>query len=173
MPLRFAFLLAIFISCFSQAFAPYLPIMAFSPFLALACLRLRLIQTLWLALASGLCLDLLSSGNRLGIAIVSYILTILIVHRQRNHFFEDKVITFSLYGTLISSLTTLWMTLITLCTEPSFHSSWEFFAIDLILLPCVDGVCGFCLFILPHTLYLYLRKTLRVRFGKLRLGKSS
>lgn len=171
MPLALAFFIALFVSSFSLALLPNVSLMAFSPFLALACLRLPLIKTLWLALLVGLCLDLLSSEERLGTFMIAYLITILFLHRRRNHFFEDKIVTFTLYGTIISSLTTLWIALIALTSESAFTWSFEFFAIDLVLLPVIDGLSGFLLFILPHLLFQAVRKIIRLRFGHTRLGK--
>jgi hypothetical protein len=35
----------------------------------------------------------------------------------------------------------------------------------LLLLPCLDGLMGFLIFIFPHSLFLYIRKIARLRYG--------
>lgn len=172
MPLTLAFLFALSLGCFSHALMPEMPLMAFSPFLALAFLRLSLIKSLWLALAAGLCLDLLSSGDRLGAFILAYLFTTLLLHRLRKHFFEDQIVAFSLYCASISALTTLWLALVSSVSEPHFQWSPEFFAVDLVLLPCLDGLCGFLLFVFPHIVYVHARKKARLYLGNMAWKKS-
>lgn len=158
MPLILAFFLALFIGCFSQALFPELPLMPFSPFLAIASLRLSLQKTLWLALACGLCLDLLSSEPRLGVYAIPYLASVLILYRLRKHFFEDKLVAFSLYSAAISSLTTLGAALFS-----KIHWTLDFIAVDVVLLPCIDGLFGYLLFALPYAVFIYTRKLVRIR----------
>jgi hypothetical protein len=169
MGLFLAFSLACLLTFFSHAQWPEFPLMAFSPFLALVCLRAPLLKSLWLAVISGLFLDLLSSGERLGFYLLPYLLTLLLLHRYRKHFFEDRMVSFSLYCASISSVTTLWMALFSLVSGPRFTWTWEFFAVDLLLLPCFDGVIGFVLFVLPSTIIHLLKKTIRLRWVDFRL----
>ncbi len=167
-----AFLLAFFVSIFSHAFWPEFPLMCFSPFLALVCLRLPLLKSLWLTLFASLSLDLLSSGERLGFYLIPYMFSILLLHRHKKHFFEEQLISFALYTAIISSFTTLWMTLFSLVNGPKLSWSWQFFAVDLLLLPCMDGLMGFFLFILPYRAFRLLKKTPHWRIGFLRMRKS-
>lgn len=167
MHMSLAFFLAFFITCFSQALLPDLPLMAFSPFLALACLRLSLVNSLWLAFLSGLCLDLLSSGSRIGLYLIPYMAAVLILHRHRKHFFEDKVVAFTLYSAAISSLATLGTALFS-----ELQWTYDFIAVDLLLLPCLDGLCGFLLFVLPYSAFAFTRKMVRVRLIQMRWKKS-
>ncbi len=165
MPLLFAFFLALLLSISLDALMPNLPLMAFTPFVALASLRYPLLKALWLTLIAGLCLDLLSSGERLGLFMSAYLLTVLLVSRYRTHFFENKILTFSLYCAMISSLTTLWIALFFSMVEPRVNLNLPFVATDLLLLPCLDGLVGFLFFIFPHSVFLYIRKKARLRYG--------
>jgi rod shape-determining protein MreD len=156
--LAFPFFLALFVALFRTAFLPHLHLMAFAPFLAIVYQRKRFAASLWYALISGFIIDLFTSEFRLGIFALNYLLTTLLVYRQKRYFFGDKSLSLFLFTALISSVSsTLQLLLFTLFAK-KVELSGKLIVCDLILMPLLDAVYAFLWFTCPMKLYTHLQK---------------
>jgi rod shape-determining protein MreD len=150
-----AFFLALFIALFQTAFFPNLRLIAFAPFLALLFMRVSLLRALWLGLACGVIMDLLSSQMRFGLYSVNYCLTTLLLYHQRRHFFDDKPLALSLFTVLVAAVSTF----IELILRHLPLSGKVIFT-NVIAMSFLDGAYAFAWFTCPTKLY-YLIKQIK------------
>jgi rod shape-determining protein MreD len=152
-----AFFLALFVALFQTAFFPKLRLMAFAPFLALVFMRVGFVRALWLGLACGVAMDLLSSQMRFGLYALNYCLTTLVLYHQKRHFFDDKSLALSLFTVLVASVSTL---IEILFRHLPFNGKLIF--TDVIAMSFLDGAYAFLWFTCPTKLY-YLIKQIKWR----------
>jgi rod shape-determining protein MreD len=147
------FLLALSAAIFGSIFLPSFHMMAFAPFLALAYMRKSLLSSLWLALFSGIFIDLTTSEMRFGMHALCYLLVTFLLYKQKRHFFDDQPIALSIYTALISALASL---ILLIFRRIPFTPS--FFFTDLFLMPALDAIYAFFWFTCPLRLYHYGKK---------------
>lgn len=144
------------VATFFQSFRVQL----FFPLLAIAALRFSRIRTLWLAAGLGLTLDLLAADHYLGFRSLIFILVTAILYSYKRLVFEEKCLTFCLYSTLFGALYTSIMALLGTLGPSHFQWSLSFILIDLLLLPSIDSLIGWTLFIAPKPAIRFLKRTL-------------
>lgn len=157
-PLLYVFLITLLCTLFSTAVYPQIHLIPFAAFFALLYLRTSLTASLWIALGCGLLLDLISSDLRFGFYALNTCLTTLLLHRQKKHFFEEKLHSICLLTGSISASITIFHWVFYSTTHLECNLSWKLFFIDFILLPICDALAVFLWIYLPVILFIYSRK---------------
>lgn len=152
------FLLALFVALFRTAFLPSLSLMAFAPYLAILFQRKTFLTSLWIAFGCGLICDLLTSQNPFGLCALNFVLTTLLLHSQKRHFFEDRSLTLCVFTFCISSLSTLIQLLLFVMIGQPIGFSAPLILTDLLIMPLFDALYAAVWFIGPMKLYEYIRK---------------
>lgn len=162
MPLSIAFFISLLTSLFSTALFPSFRLFAFAPFITLAFTRKNLYAALWLSLACGLLVDMQQSQYHFGFYTLLYLLTTLVLYRQKWLIFSDKPLSLSLFVAIYSFVATLLhLTLLYLFGVPTPPSSlW--ITLDLFLMLPLDALYALLLFTLPHMAYTHLRKKILI-----------
>lgn len=112
---------------------------------------------MWIAFSCGLWLDLFSSETRLGFFAFTYTLTTLLLYRLRWNFFADHLSTLPIMSGLFSCTSTLIEVITLSLAEKELLLSWPWVFTDLLILPALDGIYGFAIFILPEILFKTLK----------------
>lgn len=149
----FPFLLSLLATLFCSIFFPNLHLLTFSPFLALFCMRNSFLNALWIAVLSGLILDLLSSSIGFGLNALAYTIATVFLYKQKRHFFVDQPLALSVYTVLFSSTIS--------CILYIFQNipfSLSIVISEFILMPILDGIYAFLWFTCPIKLYHYGKK---------------
>jgi hypothetical protein len=157
-PLLYVFLVTLLCTLFSTAVYPHIHLIPFTAFFALLYLRTSLIVSLWIALGCGLLLDLINSDLRFGFYALNTCLTTLLLHRQKNHFFEEKPHSICVFTGLISLSITVFQWIFYCGTHLECNLSWKLFFIDFVLLPICDAIAVFLWIYLPVMLFIYSKK---------------
>ena len=157
-PLLYVFFVTLLCTLFSTAIYPHIHLIPFTAFLALLYLRTSLLMSLWIALGCGLLLDLVNSDLRFGFYALNTNLTTLLLHRQKNHFFEEKPHSICLLAGLISLSMTAFQWIFYCAAHLEFRLSWKMFLIDFTLLPICDAMAVFLWIYAPVMLFIYSKK---------------
>lgn len=157
-PFLYVFLITLLCTLFSTAVYPKIHLIPFTAFFALLYLRTSLAASLWISLGCGLLLDLINSDLRFGFYALNTCLTTLLLHRQKKHFFEEKLHSICLLTGLISASMTILQWIFYCTTQLECHLSWKLFFIDFMLLPICDAFAVFLWIYLPVILFIYSRK---------------
>ncbi len=104
-------------------------------------------------------MDLFASRWRLGIHVVTYCLTTVVLYRGKAHFFEDKISTLPTMTLLFAVISTLIETVLLGVFSSGLPFSWGWTATDLVLLPVADAIYAMAWFSLPA--YLLRRRPSR------------
>lgn len=154
----FFFIYSLFITVCLPPLFPHLKLMFFAPFLIFVFYHQCQISALWLALAAGLIIDLLSANTRLGFYALTYCLTTWILYKQKQHFFADSLSTLPIMTFLFASLsTTIQVGLLSVFGQ-SIELSGNWILNDLLWLPLQDALYAGIAFTIPC---LFLPKTQR------------
>ena len=147
-----AFLLALIALALQGILVPRLAILAFAPFLALATLRCKHKQALWLSVLSGAVIDLLSD-DPMGLHALNYTLITALLFPFRKHFLYDQPLHLSLFTGLISVLSTILQLALLFLFDRRvpFEGKWVF--ADLVGMPVIDALYAFVWFAAPLTLF--------------------
>lgn len=164
--LAFPFFQSFFAAVFFPKIFPSLGLVFFAPFLAIACIRLPFIPSLSLALFSGLAMDCMSSSFPFGIQIFINCFIVLLLHRFKYHFFEEKMISIAVYTAIFSFFYTISSLFLFSLFEHPVPFSWRGIISDLIIMPLIDGIYGIIWFSLPKIAFNYLLCRLIKRFSK-------
>lgn len=140
------------------ALFPYFRVWPFAPFLAILFHRTTFIQALWGSFFCGLSMDLTSSQFPFGLLALSHSITTLFLYSQKKHFFEDKIIAFSLYSALISLFLSSSLILFSSLSEKQIPLTPSLFFSDLLVMPFLDAFYALLWFTVPSTLYGYIRR---------------
>ena len=157
-PLYFSFSLALVAAVFGSVFFPYLHLSFFAPFLALTYHASTLSKSLWLSLACGVVLDLISSEFKFGLHSLTFVLATLILYAHKRHFFEDKPLALSIFTALISGVLTLLQFVLVHLFDRGLPFSILTALTDVVLMSAVDGLYAFLWFTCPIKLYIYIKK---------------
>jgi rod shape-determining protein MreD len=136
----------------------WLHVQLFFPLLAIFALRLSKPKALWMAALSGVCLDLLTISGGLGLHATIFSLIMMALYPYKRFFFEEKWLHFSLYAALFGVLSTILLAFACACGKAQFSCSIPFIAIDVLLLPICDAVFGWLIFVMPKTLFRFLKR---------------
>ncbi len=145
------------------AFFPHFRVWPFAPFLAILFHRTTFIQALWASFFCGLAMDLTSSQFSFGLLALSHSTVTLFLYNQKKHFFEDKLIAFSLYSALISIFLSFTLILFSSLSEKQIPLTPSLFFSDLLVMPFLDASYAFIWFTIPSTLYGYIRRYIVLR----------
>ncbi|MDR2539959.1 MAG: hypothetical protein LBC45_05150 [Chlamydiales bacterium] len=157
-PLLYVFLVTLLCTLFSTAVYPQIHLIPFTAFFALLYLRTSLVSSLWVTLGCGLLLDSINSDLRFGFYALNTCLTTLLLHRQKKHFFEERLHSICLLTGLISTSMTIFQWIFYCVTHLEWNLSWKFILIDFTLLPICDTLAAFLWIYLPIVLFIYSRK---------------
>ena len=153
----FPYLLSILGLVFNNVFFPQVHLFVFAPFLALLVIRKNRLSALWIAALSGLTLDLLSSNIRFGLYALSFLITILVIYKLKNLFFEEKAHALAVFSALVAFVFTLIeSSLLSFFGHPPPFTLMSL-SIDLVLLPILDGIFSFFWFSFPLKLYTLIK----------------
>lgn len=133
------------------------PLLFFSPLLVWTAYRTSLFTTLWIAFSCGLAIDLLSSYALFPLHAIAYSVSALLICRLRLRFFEDRLSTLPLLTIICSIALTLSQLILLALSQKIPSLSWRWAMTDLILLPMLDALYGFLLFIMLPRLYQLVR----------------
>lgn len=153
-----AFFLALGVALFGSVFWPGLRLFAFAPFLALVFMRSSFLTALWIALATGLIIDLLSSQMRFGSYSLIYTLAAVLTYHQKRHFFADKPLALSLYTAVISLVASSLELTFLYVLDAKLPVNWKTIAFDLFGLSVLDALYAFVCFTCPMKVHSYLKK---------------
>ncbi len=145
------FLIALFF-----ALTSILPVLPFSPYLAILFRRSQLTKALWISALCGLILDLLSVSP-FGIHALTMTLTTACIFRFRVYFI-DKPIGLASYTALISLALTIFSRLTLIFYDSGLPFTFKGFVTDFLLLPVGDALYALLCFSYPLILYRLLRK---------------
>lgn len=156
-----AFFIALLASLLIPLWFPHWNLMLFPSFLAILIYRKNFLTCLWIALACGLILDLLSSSMHLGLFAISFTSAMYFLFRLRLVFFADRLMTLPIMTFFFSSLIALLYAVVNYLFESPVNPSLNWILSDLIFLPLMDSLLGFLAFILPNLIWLKgkVRKT--------------
>jgi hypothetical protein len=143
------FFLALLASLLLPPVWPTLKIYFFVPFLIISYYQCTFISCLWLSIACGTLVDILSVHTFFGLNAFVYCITTLILHSQRTHFFADRLSTLPLMTGLFSLVATLLFIFSAVILEDKQLLSWHLIYTDLILMPGCDMIYGGVCFVLP------------------------
>jgi len=158
-PLAFPFFLALAAFLFCPLFFPSIRLAAFAPFLAIVLKRKTLLHALWIAVLSGLIVDLCNSDLFFGFFALSYGLAAAIAYLARKWFTLEVPPSFAIYTALISALCSLiQLVFLSFPFQPSALFS------NLFLMPLADGLYAFFWFTCPMLGYTAWKKRRRSFF---------
>lgn len=151
--LWFVFLISFFLTIWLPALLPQARLYFFAPYLIILLYKRPFIKCLWGALFCGLIVDLLSSYQHLGIHSLNYVLSILLIYKQRRHFFADSPTTLPIMVYLFSALSTAIQLPLLYIFEHKLPITVDWVRTDLLFMPVLDAVIAFSLYILPFWLF--------------------
>lgn len=160
-----AFVLSLIVVLFGSVFFSTIRIFAFAPFLALVLMRLNFLKSLWIAAIIGMIIDLLSVETRFGMYSVIYSLTVLLIYRQKKHFFADKPLALALYTAVISITSGSIELSFLYVFGTKMQVNLPLILCDVFALSLLDALYAFLCFTCPIQVYQYLQRV-RDRFKK-------
>jgi rod shape-determining protein MreD len=144
--LYLAFFTALACAIALPALFPSWKLTFFAPFIIITYYKKPFSACLWLALASGLAMDLLSDQRHLGIHALNYCLTTCILYSQKNNFFEESLSTLPIMTFLFALISTIIQIPLYSLFEKKLPLSGQWLLTDLLLFPLLDAVYGFAAF---------------------------
>lgn len=121
----------------------------FAPFLILCFYRKTFLSSLWIALLSGLIIDILSAGAPLGIHATNYCLVTWLLYKQRLNYFEDSLSTLPILTGFFAITSTLVQVALMSFMDSSIPLSWQWVKSDLIKMPLWDALYALIWFTIP------------------------
>lgn len=152
-----AMLLALFPTLYGGALFPLLRLYFAAPLVVWLYYRLNQMGALWVSLAVGALLDLLSSGHGFGTYALVYCVTTLFVYRAKPRFYQWGWTTLPILTWLFSIVATLLQAVLFTLAGSGGLLTPMWAATDLLLFPLADAVWAFVAFTLPLRL-LQLRR---------------
>jgi hypothetical protein len=141
--------LALLPAFFIRAIFPSLNLAFLVPLIVFCYYRTSFARSLWIALACGLLIDLLSSDGRMGLFALNYSLTTACLYHRQKHFFEESISTLPLMTIFFSLLSALIHLPLLFGLESGVPFSFPWIITDILLMPFVDGIYAFFWFSLP------------------------
>ena len=123
------------------------------PLLVILYYQKPLIFCLWMSFLCGLLLDLLSSERFFGIYTSSYCCATALIYPQKKHFFADNLSTLPLLTFFTSGLITGAQILLIYIFQRKIPLNWYWFATNILIMPLVDSMYAFFLFLMPSLLF--------------------
>jgi rod shape-determining protein MreD len=123
----------------------------FAPFLVTYYYQHSYLASTWMAFACGLIVDLLSD-QRFGVNAFVYVLTTLMLYRQRRHFFSDSVFTLPIMVYLFAFISTFFLGLMAYLEAKGAVGDIKSAITGLVLMPLFDFVYALVLFTMTSRL---------------------
>lgn len=155
------FLIALLASVLIPPVWPSAKLYFFVPFLIITYYQLTFVSCLWMSMACGTIVDILSVHSFFGLNAFIYCLTTFILYSQRTHFFADRISTLPLMTALFSITATLFFMLSATILEGKQLLSWHLIYTDLFFMPGCDALYGWFCFVLPLLLIAELKRRKR------------
>lgn len=149
------FLIALVLTLFVPVIFPSLRLLYLAPVVIVAIYQRSVIGACWVALGCGLILDLLYAQDRFGPYTTSFVIATVLIYSQKRHFFADNLITLPIMTFLFSVAASFVQFIYVAAMERSVHLSVAWIFTDLLILPVLDSLVGFVLFIVPSFLLGY------------------
>jgi hypothetical protein len=121
----------------------------FAPLLIILYYDRDKITALWFSVVCGIILDSLSSQTQFGIFTLNYCLTTLLIYELKPFFFADAITTIPFLTTIFAVTSTILQYILLQIFNISFPITWQWIAIDVIIMPIIDGIYGLVFFALP------------------------
>lgn len=128
---------------------PHLHLLFFAPFLVWTFYRKNKIACLWIALISGIFVDLMSTQTRLGHYAFNYCLTTGILYNYRRHLFEDSATTLPFMTFIFSLVSAFNQAILFYIFGYKAALSWAWIKSDLIQMPLLDALYAGIAFSFP------------------------
>lgn len=138
------------------AFYPYSSLSYFAPCLVICMYRCSYAVALWMALMCGMMMDLLMD-QRFGIHSCAYVCVMLVLYRQKRHFFSDSLLTLPLMSYFFGLLSSWVIILIRYLEGVRFLDGWS--VVDVFGMAFYDALYAFVFFTLPAV---FIRRKRRV-----------
>lgn len=149
-----SFLFSLLLSLIVPSFFSKVEVSFLIPALVMSFYFVSLKSVAWIALGSGLFLDILNLLPRLGFLGSSYLATALLLYGWRLYFFKDAFSTLPIMTYLFSMFSSILQALIALLFDlPSFSLSVSWLVFDCFIMPLLDAGYALLFFSLPHLLY--------------------
>lgn len=138
---------------FSPVLLPSFRLLFFVPCIVVLLYQKPLFSCLWMSFGFGLLLDLLSADNFLGLHVTSYCATTALMYPQKKHFFADTLSTLPILTVITSLSITLFQSVIVYIFQKSvtLGAAWAF--TNLVIMPLLDGVYAFTVFLVPSLIF--------------------
>lgn len=130
-------------------FFPSIRVNYFIPFLVILFYKKPFIACLWASLGCGLILDLLSPHSKIGVNAINFTITTGLLYRQRRHFFADSISTLPIMTLFFSIFSTILQIFLVNLFEKHIAITKGWIVKDLLLMPTVDSIFAFCVYVLP------------------------
>lgn len=148
------FLVGLLFTLAIPALAPSIKLFYFIPFLIRCYYRKSLNTCLFIALMTGLLMDLLSAHSRFGLYSANYVITTYFLYPQKRNFFEDSFTTLPFMTFFFSVLSTVvQVVLMILLDNHTINRSLSFLFVDFLLMPFFDAVYAGLVFALPAFIF--------------------
>lgn len=143
------FFFAFLASLFNPIFFPFLKLNYFVPYLIVVLQRKSRENALWQAFLCGLILDLLAANTPFGFWVLNYIVTLLILSKIKQLFFQDKFLTLPLLTCFFSMISTLLFIGVTHLFYHKIELHFQWILSDMICYPLFDGIYALLIYNLP------------------------
>ena len=153
-----AFFFGLLGALFHPSTFPFSHINYFIPFIIISFYQKNFLQCLWIALISGVIIDLLATHLPFGITALNYCVATLILFPRKQHFFADSILTLPTMGFMFSFVATLNLFFLHQLFLNPFSMRVVWIGTDLILYPIIDAFLAFFCFTLPSLLHQPKRK---------------
>ena len=151
--LKFLFIAALLLTFFSPVYFPQVKLLWFAPFLITLYYQKPIAACMWASLGCGVILDLTTSTDHFGLHAFNYVIVSAILYSQKRHFFGDSLSTLPIMTYLFSVISTIvHFVLLNLFEDRNiFSAGW--LMRDLVVMPLVDALYAFLLFVIPWRLF--------------------
>ena len=156
-----AFLLASTMAVIQSALFSHIVLLAYAPFIAIACIYAPFREAIWLAALSGFCSDLLASDPP-GIHALCACLTCAIVHRYRRSFFKELSLQVCFYTALISAILSPMLLILLFLFDRPAPVAGKSILLDLVTMPFIDAAYAFFWFVGPLLLWEWGKKQFKL-----------
>lgn len=143
------FSFAFFATLLSPIFFPFLKLNYFVPYLIVTIQRKSRLEALWQAFLCGFTLDLLAANTPFGFWVLNYVVTLLLLFKIKQLFFQDKFLTLPLLTCFFSIISTLLFMTLTHLFYSKVQLRFQWILSDLICYPLFDGIYALLIYNLP------------------------
>lgn len=128
---------------------PNVRLVFFAPLQAFLFIRAPLPFSLWISWAIGLFLDCTTTSLPFGIHTILCTAIAFLLHGRKKHFFEEKIFSWVIYASLISSLYTALLFFCNLLVNVPPPLSLRSIFSDMVIMAIIDGIYTLIWFTLP------------------------